>query len=248
MVLYAVYRAPKESKGRSLVPRRLRELGCRQVHRSFWEIKEEKASKVLKVLEKNRPILLKRVREIRKPRFMKSGGISELGSLVIVMYAAPIEVKRERIKNFLVKAPCIRLCRSVYAFSQNHSFFDKENELVDAFKFATFVKGIQGDVKVIPRVVAATAGSNERLLQEVRGQMEGKVSDIIESCKELYQKALRGDDIASIRSSLSKNKKRLLAVKKVVAFHEKWVRMDFSRSLMKSYKAFKKVSSTVNRK
>ncbi len=248
MVLYAAYRAPTESKSRSLVPRRLRELGCRQVHRSFWEIKEEKVNKVLKVLEKNQPILLKRVRELRKPRFVKTRGVSELGSLVIVMYAAPKEVKRERIKNFLIRAPCIRLCRSVYAFSQNHLLFDKKSELVDAFKFSTFIRGIQGHVKVIPRVVAATAGSNERLLQEIRRQTEGKVSDIIENCKELYRKAVNGDDAAPIRSSLSKNKKRLLALKKVVTFHEKWVKVDFSRSSMRLYKAFKKVSSVVNRK
>jgi len=247
MVLYVAYRASKESKGRSLLPRLLRELDCRQLHKAFWEVKEEKVNKVLKVLEKNQPILLKRGREIRKPRFVKNKGISELGSLVIVMYATPKEAKRERIKNFLMKAPSIRLCRSVYAFSQNHSLFDRQNELVDAFKFARFIEGIQEDVKVIPRVVAANADSNERLLQEIIERVEGKLSEITKSHRELYGKALRGDDVRLIKGSLSKNKKRFLTVKKVVAFYEKWLRMDFSRSLMKSYNAAKKVSSVANR-
>jgi len=118
MVLYVVYRASRESKDRSVLPRRLKALGCRRVRRSFWEVDGEKVNRVLKVLEKNQPILLKRVREIKKPRIVRNKGVSELGSLVIVMYATPKEAKREKIRNFLRNEPYIRLCRSVYPFSQ----------------------------------------------------------------------------------------------------------------------------------
>jgi len=178
MVLYVVYRAPRESKGRSVLPHRLKALGCRQVHRTFWEVEEEKVNRVLKALKKNQPILLKRVREIRKPRFVRNKGVSELRSLVIVMYATPKEARREKTKDFLMKAPYIRLCRSVYAFSQKHSLFDKNNELVDALKFTDFIKEIQEYVKVIPRVVIVNKGSIERLLEETRQRVESELSDI----------------------------------------------------------------------
>jgi hypothetical protein len=249
MVLYVVYRAPRESKDRSVLPRRLKELGCRRVHRSFWEVDEEKVNRVLKALEKNQPILLKRVREIRKPRFVRSKGVSELGSLVIVMYATPKEAKREKIMNFLRKAPYIRLCRSVYAFSQKHSLLDKNNELVDALKFAAFIKGTREDVKVIPRVVIVNKGSIERLLEETRQRVENEISDINRCCKELYDRVLGGEhEIRRVSDSLSKNRRRFIAVKKVAAFYEKWLGMDFSRSLMKAYRAVAKVNSIVNRK
>ncbi len=242
MVLYVAYRASKESKDRSLLPHRLKALGCRQVHKSFWEIKEEKVNEVLKVLEKNQPILLKRVRENRKPRFVKNRDISELGSLIIVMYATSKGAKRVRIKNFLRKAPCIRLCRSVYAFSQNHSLFDKDNELVDAFRFAGFIREIQEDVKVIPRVVIVNANSNEKILQEIRERIEGRSSEIIRNCKELYDRTLSAElDVPRIKDVLSKNRRGFITVKKVATFYEKWLRIDFSRSLMKSYRAIKKV-------
>ncbi len=248
MVLYVAYKASKESKDRSLLPHRLRALGCRQVHKSFWEIEEEQANKVLKILEKNQPILLKRVREIRKPRFAEKSGSRELGSLVIVMYATAKEEKRERIKNFLRKAPCIRLCRSVYAFSQNHTLFDKDNELVDAFKFAEFIKGIQEDVKVIPRVVIVNTDSHERLLEEIGNRIEGELSDIIRVCKELYDKALAAEhSILRIRDGFSKNRRRFVTMKKIVTFYEKWLRMNFSRSLLRSYRAVQKVNSVVNK-
>jgi len=244
MVLYVAYRASKESKDRSAVPHRLKALGCKQLHRAFWEIDEEKVNKVLKVLEKNQPIILKREREIRKPQFVNDKGISELGSLVIVMYATPKEIKREKIKNLLKKAPCIRLCRSVYAFSQKHSLFDKNNELVDALKFAAFIKGIQEDVKVIPRVVIVNRSSIERLLEELKQRVETEIYGIDRCCKELYDRTLRGGcDVRRMKVSLSKNRRRFITVKKVAAFYEKWLKMDFSRSLMKVYRAIEKVDS-----
>jgi hypothetical protein len=249
MVLYVVYRAPRESKDRSVLPRRLNALGCRRVHRSFWEVEEEKANSVLKVLERNQPIFLKRVREIRKPRFVRNKGVSELGSLIIVMYATPKEKKREKIKIFLRKAPYIRLCRSVYAFSQKHSLFDKNNELVDALKFAAFIKGIREDVKVIPRVVIVNKGSIERLLEETRQRFENEISDINRCCKELCDRVLGGErEVRLVRDSLSKNRRRFITVRKVATFYEKWLGMDFSRSLMKAYRAVAKVNSIVNRK
>jgi len=247
MVLYVAYRASRDSKNRSILPRRLKASGCRQLHRSFWEVEEEKVNKVLKVLEKNQPILLKRVREIEKPQFVKNKGVPDLGSLVIVMYATPKVVKREKIKNFLRKAPYIRLCRSVYAFFQKHSLFDKENELVDALKFAAFIKEIQEDVKVIPRVVITDTSSIERLLEETRQRVESEISEINRCCKELYDKVLGGEpDLRRIQDSLSKYRRRFVTIKKVAAFYEKWLAIDFSRSLMKTYRAIEKVNSIVN--
>lgn len=242
---YVVYRASKESKDRSVLPRRLKALGCRQLHRAFWEIDEENAHRVLKVLEKNQPTLLKRAREIKKPQSARDREISELGSLVIVMYTTPKKEKREKIRNLLKRAPCIRLRRSVYAFSHRHPSFDKDNRLVDAQRFADFIRGIQGDVKVIPRVVVVNTNSVERLLHEVRERVEGQSSDIVRSCKEVYGKVLRGDDVRLMRDTLSKNKRRFLTLKRVAVFYRKWLGIDFSRSLMKAYKAVKKVDSAV---
>jgi len=249
MVFYVVYRAPREVKNRSTLPHHLKALGCRRVHKSFWEVKEEKVNRVLKILEKNQPILLKRVREIRKSQFVKNKGISELGSLVVVMYATPKEAKREKIKTFIEKAPYIRLCRSVYAFSQKHSLFDKNNELVDTQKFTDFIKGIREDVKVIPRVIIVNKGSLERLLEETRQRVENEISDINRCCRKLYNEALKGEsEVRRIRDSFLKNKRRFIVVKKVAAFYEKWLGLDFSRSLMKAYRAVAKVNSILNSK
>ena len=249
MVLYVAYRTSRKLKDRSLIPHRLRALGCTQVHKSFWEVEEEKVNRVLKILHKNQPVLLRRIRETRKPRFVKEKGISEFGSLVIVTYGSPKEVKREKIRNFLNKAPCIRLCRSVYAFYQEHSRFDENNELVDAQRFWRFIQELQEDVKVIPRVVVVNSDSVEGLLEETRKRVEHEISDIIKCSKELSERASRGEgDIQKIRDPLSKLKRRFITVKKVASYYEKWLGMNFTKSLMKAYAIVRKIHLLIKEK
>lgn len=245
--MYVAYRATRESKDRSTLPHSLRALGCKQLHRSFWEVNEENVNKVLKVLEKNQPILLRRIREIRKPRFAKDGGVLDLGSLVIVMYATPKEFKREKIKNILKRAPCIRLSRSVYAFSHKHSLFDREHRLINAVRFSEFIKEIHEDVKVIPRVVLLDTSSAERLIQETREHLEREISEIMKNSEELYFQASFGDNTQIIRDSLLKNQRRFMRVKRVASFYEKWLQIDFSRDLMRLYRAIRKVNSVLEK-
>jgi hypothetical protein len=243
MVLYVVYRASRESKNRSLLPKRLSAIGCKRLHRSFWAIDEKKVNKVLKMLEKNQPILLRRTRQIEKPRFTKNKEVTNLGSVIIVMYAVPKESKREKIKNYLKAAPCLRLCRSVYAFSQKHSVFDKDNKLVDASKFSEFIKKIHEDVKVIPRVLVVDTASVEELVQETREHIENEISETTRRWEELHERMLRGEDPRLLGDLYSRNRRRFLKARRVAAFYEKWLRIDTSRSLMRSYRAMSKIKA-----
>jgi len=247
MVLYVVYRAPIESKGRSTLPNRLKTLGCQQLHRAFWKIDEKKAHRVLKVLENNQPILLKRLREIKNPQLAKKKAFTGLGSLIVVMFRLPKGANREKVKNFLRRAPCIRLRRSVYAFSQKHSFYDKEQKVVDALKFVNFIREMQGEAKIISRVVIINRVSVERLLQETREHVEKEAVKIVGSCKELYVKARDGNDLGILRDRFLRIKRRFYALKKVAAVYEGWLKIDFSKSLMKAYHALRKVHSVLQK-
>jgi hypothetical protein len=248
MVLYVVYRAPKESTGRSTIPSRLKALGCQQLHRAFWKIDEKKARSVLEVLENNQPILLKRLREIKNPQLTTKKEFAGLGSLILVVFTLPTGANREKVKNFLRRAPCIRLRRSVYAFSQKQSFHDKEQKLVDALKFANFIKEMKGDAKIISRVVIVNKLSAERLQQETREHVEKEAVKIVESCKELYLKARHGDDLGPLRDSFSRIRRRFSTLKKVAAFYAGWLKIDFSKSLMRTYHALRKVHSVLQQK
>jgi hypothetical protein len=246
MVLYVVYRAPIESTARSAIPIRLKELGCQQLHRAFWKIDEKKVHGVLKVLENNQPMLLKRLRAIKNPKLAKKKAFAGLGSLIVVTFALPKGANREKLTNFLRRAPCIRLRRSVYAFSQKHSLYEKEPKLVDALKLVNFIRDMQGNVKLISRVVIINTASVERLLEETRERVEKGVAGIVSSCKELYKKARTGNDYPVLRDRFSRIKRRFLILKKVATVYEEWLKLDFSKGIMRAYHALRKASSVIN--
>jgi hypothetical protein len=245
MVLYVVYRAPIESTARSAIPPHLKELGCQQLHRAFWKIDERKVHHVLKVLENNQPILLKRLREIKNPKLAKKKAFAGLGSLIVVTFALPKGANREKVTNFLRRAPCIRLRRSVYAFSQKHSLYEKEPKLVDALKLVNFIREMQGNVKIISRVVIINTTSVEKLLEETRERVEHGIADIVGSCKQMYKKAHAENDYAVLRDRFSRIKRRFLILKKIAAVYEEWLKIDFSKSIMKAYHALRKVNAVI---
>ncbi len=245
MGIYVVYRASTESKSRSYIPIRLKEIGCQQLHKAFWKVDPQKINQVRKLLENNQPIFLKRLRSIKKPQLAKRKKFSGFGSLVVVFFVLPKGANREKVKNFLRRAPCIRLRRSVYAFPQKHFFFEKEKKLVDVLKFVNFIKSVKGDVKILSRVVIINRSAVERLIIETKEHIKKEVNEIINSCKKLYFKARNGEDLVIIRDRFSRIKKRYLILKKISVVYERWIKIDFSKSLMKAYHALRKVMSII---
>jgi hypothetical protein len=248
MVSYVVYRASIESKGRSVIPTRLKALGCQQLQKAFWKLEEKRVHQVLSILRNNKPILLKRLREIKAPELAKKKGFANLGSLIIVSFMLPKGANREKVTNFLRKAPCIRLRRSVYAFSQIHTFHFKEPKLVDARKFVNFLKEIRGKVKIISRVVVVNKISVEMLLHETKDRVEKRFVDIVTSCKELYLKSQTGKDFEILRDRFSRIKRKFLILKKVANVYNAWLKIDFSKKMMKAYHSLRKVNSLFDSK
>ena len=246
MVLYVVYRAPVESTRRSVIPTRLKALECQQLHTAFWKVDEKKVHEVLEVLENNHPILLKRLREIKNPKLAQKKKLAGLGSLVVVTFRLPKGANREKVRSFLKRAPCIRLRRSVYAFSQRHSLYEKQPKLVDAHRFVNFIRELGGEAKIISRVIVVNSVAVGNLLEETTARVEKSVEDIISSCKEIYIKAKHQKDYADLRDRLSRIRRRFIILKNVAFVYQRWLKMDFSKDLMKAYHAIRKVNSVIN--
>ncbi len=231
---------------RGTIPHELRSLGCTQIHKSLWEVKEEKLDTVLRILQKNEPIILRKAREIRKPRWDREDTVSDLGSLLVVAYNIPKE-KRKTINRAIWKMPCIPLCRAVYAFPQKHRLSDNENQLV-----ATLLKLItenHGDVKVISRIVIEDQTSVKRLLDEVTDRIQKETSDIIASSKVFIYNVEKEDcNRERVSKSLVELRKRFVDLKRVTSFYERWFRMDFSKNLLKTYRAIKRVQNVIGEK
>lgn len=247
MVYHVVYKASKNYSNRSLIPLRLRIIGCRQTNKTFWEFDKEKIHKVLKILEKNQPLVMKRTKEVTK-RSIAKGRIQDLGSLVVVSFGAP-KGEKEKIRSFVRKAPCFQLCKRVYVFYQRHSQFDPKNELIDAQRLASFIRELGGEVKLLPKIVIPDDRSAQLLVDETRRQVEREIFDIGQKCTQLCDRQLKSEcNHRQLSDSLRKIARRFITVKRKARYYEKWMGLDFSKSLMKTYRTLNKVRQASLRK
>jgi len=242
MTFYVVYRAPRNNKNRGVIPDELRSLGCIPLHKSLWEVREEKIKKVLQILQKHEPILLRRTREIRKPEWNRKGKVTDVGSLSIVAYNIP-NGKRKLVNRNLWKMPCIPLCRAVYALPQGLVTFDKNNAVDILIKL---IRANKGNVKVIPRIVIEDATSIQQIVNEIEERIKQEASDIIALSERLSAKIKNnGNNITNSAEKLANLRQRYLTLKKVASGYEKWLKLNFSRSMLKTYRAIKKTRDLV---
>ncbi len=244
MVFYVVYRASKEYRNRRLIPKRLKALGCRRIVGSFWEVGDEKVGDVLKVLEGNQPVLLKRLRETRKPEFDKEDKLTDFGSLVVFAYQSERKEETSKIKKLLKKAPYIRLCRTVYAFSREHSNYDTKGNLIDARRFWMFAQETGENVKVFPRMVIVNSESIPILLERITKRIQKGIDAVVMGYLDLYHRAAKGEiDRKGLHEEQLKLYRRFISIKKLAIFYKKWLGTDFSKIITKPYPVMRKIRS-----
>ena len=242
MTFYVVYRAPRNDKNRGVIPNELRSLGCIQLHKSLWQVQEEKIKKVLQILQKHEPILLRRTREIRKPAWNRKGVVKDVGSLSIVAYNIP-NGKRKLVNRVLWKTPCIPLCRAVYAFPHSHTLLD-ENNAVD--KLLKLIKANEGNVKVISRIVIEDPTSTQQVVNGIEERIKQEASDIIALSEKLYAKIKEnGDNEANSPEKLANLRQKYSTLKKAAGEYEKWLKIDFSKNMLEAYRAIKKTKGLI---
>jgi hypothetical protein len=202
-------------------------------------------SVVARILHKNRPVILKKTRELSRPVF-KEGRLMRLGSLIVIAYKVPRKEMMGKIRNCLRRSPCICLCRGVYAFSQQNKRLDKSGRLVDATRFWEFIQEIDSNAVIIPRIIVVNPEAMEKLLEEAQERVEREVGRIIEGYKSLHQLLIRGEiDSQHATRTAVKLRKSLSIVRKVAAFYEEWLKINLSRILTKPYPIIRKVRSSL---
>ena len=248
MVYYVAYRASSELKKRSQIARRLRVLGCTRIRRAFWKVDDKKIDAVMSLLHESYPVIMKRRREIEKPSVTKEGTMRELGSLIVIAYRGS---KRDRMKiaEVLRRSPCLHLCRGVYAFSQGYKRVDREQEVVDANRFWHFIREVDENAVVIPKLIIDNPDVIERLVDETRTRIEKAIDGINEGHERLYHKMKQDEgDREYVLSTARKLRRRFMTIKKVAKVYEKWLRINLSHLMIKPYSRMRKVHSLLDEK
>jgi hypothetical protein len=242
MVYYVAYRPPLIRESRLQLTRQLKIMGLKQVRGSLWAVEAKNLSAAKALLQEHSPVIMKRIREIRKPSFTKDLGRGDLGNLVVVAYRIIDRGEREKVENRLKGAPCLRICRGVYAFPQRQSFFDKNSRLIDASRFYEYVREFDDSAVMVPRLIFMNSGAVERLTEETKKRVEREVRSIIEGFKALYQKMIKNEiDRRRVLKTARKLRKRFAVTKRLADFYGEWLNVDLSKAAMKPYPAIRKV-------
>jgi hypothetical protein len=242
MVYYVAYKPPPVRESRTQLVHQLKTMGLKQVRGSLWVVEAKDLSAAKALLQEHSPVIMKRIREIRKPSFMKDLGRSDLGNLIVVAYRIIDKEEREKVENRAKTVPCLRISRGVCAFPQRQSFFDKNSKFMDASRFYEYVREFDDSAVMIPRLIFVNSGAVERLTEETRRRIEREVWSIIEGFKALYQRMMRDEiDRRHVLKTARKLRKRFAIVKRLATFYGEWLNVDLSKSAMKPYPAIKKV-------
>jgi hypothetical protein len=226
MVFYIAYKASRENRG--LISRRLNALGCKRICGSFWEVENRKLERTLKIIGGNQPVLLKRTREIKRPAYNAR------------------KDDKGKIRWLLSRTPYIKICRSVYAFCHNNYKYDKRGDLFDVNYLFALMKENDKDAKIFSRmsIVNNDAETVKMLLDRVRVRIERKMRGILNG----YMKLIRANYEGQIdRKRLIDEEKKLyskfVALRRMSIFYEKWLKINFSKDLMKIYSMIRKLHS-----
>jgi hypothetical protein len=246
MVYYVAYRASNELKNRSQIARRLRALGCTHIRRGFWKVEDSQIDSVMRLLHESYPVIMKRRREIERPSGTKEGQMRALGSLIVIAYKGS-KNDRMKVDAALRKSPCLRLCRGVYAFSQGYKQVDTGQELVDANRFGHFIREVDENAVIIPKLVIDNPDVIDRIVEETRTRIEKAINGIVEGYENLYHKMKQNEgDREYVLSAMRKLRKRFMTVKKVAKIYEKWLRINLSHLMIKPYSRIRKVQSLLD--
>ena len=248
MVYYVAYRPPLGVENRRQIEDQLRTLGGRQVRGFLWAISKRDLMAARAVLQKHSPVLLRRTREIRKPELANRREQKELGSLIVIAYRAAKDVKKEKVRSWLRRAPCLRLSLGVYAFPQRR-FFDKTGRLINAGIFWELIRQFDEDAVIIPRLVVVNTKAVDRLVDEIERRVVKETAKIVEGYETLYRKASQDEvDRQHVVEIARRIRRRFKTLKKVAVIYEKWLKLDLGSTVMKPYPAMRKVRHLLEEK
>jgi len=167
-------------------------------------------------------LILKTSREIMKPQINEQNGKYDLGSLILVAYTLPEDVKIRKATNRLVRrTPCFKLARSIYLFPQIR-YDNSENSLL--IKPSTFLKkmivfGIP--ITYAPKLILSDNSLTKSLINELKDSLNKRTQKILQDCN-----SLQSSPKFQLNKRLSEVRIESKIVRELVLFHEKELKID----------------------
>lgn len=239
---FLCYKPPKEAAKRIWISRKLSALGGIRLHYSFWKLPKSSLHFALELVRDNEPIVLKRSRELARPRVDKAHRLYELGSLMVIAYNSPLVPtgKRAAIIRALRRTPCIPVGPSLYLFphlkAPKYAYFRDKIMLPD--DFFDFLKrcGVVAHRLTYLRVIYPQ--SHEMLLNRLIGRQTREYAKLVQQSQTLLKRIQEMRASRTIvQKALSEFKTRYRAHKGVAYFLYQVYGVDLRMNLKEAYNA-----------
>jgi len=244
---YYVAQIRSDPSRKSLVSSHLHSLGCNSFNNSFWRVPAHQLRAALSHSETENIIVLKRSRNIDKHIIDEKKWIFELGSLTVVAFKLnkPSMKTRKVIQRALQRAPCFKLCSSVYAFPQlrrlrtiGHNY--GRDEITTPRGFVDTLNELGSRLIRLSRIVVVDPSMSRFLVERMKAIRRAQCRKLIQACKNLSTFIrLQGEyfPTKTYRPRLSEIKYRYRAIRNVLNFFRKEMNIDMRKELAKVSRA-----------
>ncbi len=247
---YLICSFPEAGK-RSLFER-LQQIVHKKISDGFYLIAESRIDQLRVSCEKELLLILRRVRSLIKPQLDDAKKIYQLGCLIVVAYRnLPKNPRvRKRLQRLLLRAPCFRLRKGIYAFPQLKSpGYQKFKKVLGPSRLADSVKNLGGEVSVVSRLTVIDKQSSERLLHEFKDRILKRMHKLSEKCKTIMRQVkLNEYSVIRLKKEVSEIKNNILSLKQVLFFVYRVLNLNFKREYRKvlnSYMRFRRIVNEV---
>jgi hypothetical protein len=190
---------------------------------------------------------LKRSRNIVRPFVNEREGIYELGSLLVVAFKLnnPSMKIRKVVQRALQKAPCFKLCSSVYAFPQlkvlrtigdNHG----KDEITTPRRFVDVLNELGSRMIRLSRIIVLDPSRSGFLVERMKAIRRAQCRRLIQACKNLSTLIrLQGEyfPTRTYRPRLCEIRYRYRAIRTVLNFFRREMNIDMRKELVKVSRA-----------
>jgi hypothetical protein len=229
-------------------------LGCSSFNRFFWRVPVCRLKTVLSRHELENAIVLRRSRSVIGHIVDGRDGLLRLGSLIVIAYRLdkPSRKVRKAVQRALQKAPCFKLCPSVYAFPQlrrtrtirpQTTVGRRGNKpsVITHREFVDILSGLGARIFRLSKLVLLDQRMERDLVEHMVSTRRTQCRKMAQACKNLVSSThLQGGEYFSIRAQklkLFEIKYRYRSTRAVLSFFRREMSIDLFDELVRASRA-----------
>jgi hypothetical protein len=209
----------------------------------FWRVPAQQISAALSYCETENVIVMKRSRKIVRHFIDEQNEVFGIGSLMVVAFKLdkPSMKTRKIVQRALQRAPCFKLCSSVYAFPQLRRFraighkYGKD-EITTPRGFVDVLNGLGSKMVRLSRIVVLEPPMSRFLVERMKAIRRAQCRKLVQACNNLSTRIrLQGrySPPKTYRLRLSEIRYRYRAIRTVLNFFRKEMNIDMKKELAK---------------